>query len=184
MVSSEYQAMSILYKVVPEMVAEPIGWGAYEEMEDTYFFVVRFHELTGDIPDVSDFPAMIAEMHKRGVSPDGKFGLDLITYGGNKPQYFPPSDTWEECFSQGMRSLLEQEEATHGPDDELTELKAALFDKIIPRLLRPLETEGRKLTPSLVHGDLWDGNASVDVNTGTPMIFDATVFYAHNECMF
>lgn len=54
--------------------------------------------------------------------------------------------------------------------------------KIIPRLLRPLESEGRTLTPCIVHGDLWDGNASVDVNTGHPMIFDGTPLYAHNEC--
>jgi len=181
MVSSEFRAMSELYHVVPEMVAEPIAWGEYTEMEDTYFFVVRYHELTEDIPDVSDFPALVAEMHKRGVSPTGKFGFPYITYGGKNPQFFPPSDTWEECFAKGMEHMFELEEQTHGPDDELNELKKGLFDKIIPRLLRPLETDGRKLTPRLVHGDLWDGNASVDVNTGHPMIFDATVFYAHNE---
>lgn len=182
MVSSEFRAMSELYRVVPEMVAEPIAWGEYTEMEDTYFFVVRYHELTEDIPDVSDFPALVAEMHKRGPSPTGKFGFPYITYGGKNPQFFPPSDTWEECFAKGMEHMFELEEQTHGPDDELNELKKGLFDKIIPRLLRPLETDGRKLTPRLVHGDLWDGNASVDVNTGHPMIFDATVFYAHNEC--
>jgi len=40
------------------------------------------------------------------------------------------------------------------------------------------------LVPSLVHGDLWDGNASADVETGRPMIFDATPLYAHKECEY
>ncbi|KAK3315093.1 hypothetical protein B0H66DRAFT_642375 [Apodospora peruviana] len=55
------------------------------------------------------------------------------------------------------------------------------IDMVIPRLLRPLETEGRTLIRTLVHGDLWDGNASVDVSTGRPLIFDPTPLYAHNE---
>jgi protein-ribulosamine 3-kinase len=182
MVSCEYRAMLELYNVIPEMVAEPLGWGSYTDIEDTHFFVCRFHELSDDIPDVSDFPALVAEMHKRGVSKTGKFGFPFITYGGKNPQFFPMSDTWEECFTKGIEWMFNVEEKTHGHDEELAELREQLVKKVIPRLLRPLETEGRKLTPRLVHGDLWDGNASVDVNTGQPMIFDATVLYAHNEC--
>ncbi|XMA09023.1 hypothetical protein WAI453_001814 [Rhynchosporium graminicola] len=142
MVPSEFQSMGVLYNVIPEMVARPVGWGSYESVPDTHFFVCEFHELSEDVPDVADFPALEAEMHKRGVSPDGKFGFSLETFGGNNPQMFP---------------------------------------KVIPRLLRPLETEGRTVVPRLVHGDLWDGNASVDVSTGSPLIFDATPLYAHNE---
>ena len=40
--------------------------------------------------------------------------------------------------------------------------------KVIPRLLRPLETGGRQIKPSLVHGDLYSGNVSVDAVTGGP----------------
>ena len=56
------------------------------------------------------------------------------------------------------------------------------FDKVVPRLLRPLETGGRSIRPSLIHGDLWHGNAETDAETGEPVIFDAASFYAHNEC--
>jgi protein-ribulosamine 3-kinase len=57
-----------------------------------------------------------------------------------------------------------------------------LFDKVIPRLLRPLESEGRSVKPSLVHGDFWYGNSGIDVDADEPLIFDACCFYAHNEC--
>lgn len=59
-----------------------------------------------------------------------------------------------------------------------------MLEKVVPRLLRPLEEDGRTVVPRLCHGDLWDGNVSVDVNTGRPIIFDAIPLYAHNECEF
>lgn len=183
MVSAEYESMKVLHKVIPEMVAEPIAWGAYDE-PDIYFFVCRFVELSEDIPEVSDFPALLAEMHKRGVSPTGEFGFPITTYSGRNPQYFPPSNTWEECFTKGLTGEFNLEEGTHGPDEEMRRLRQDFMTKVVPRLLRPLETEGRTLVPRLVHGDLWDGNASVDVSNGHPMIFDAVPLYAHNECKF
>ncbi|CZS96635.1 uncharacterized protein RAG0_05888 [Rhynchosporium agropyri] len=89
---------------------------------------------------------------------------------------FPVSDTWEDCFSKGMQGIFAAELKTHGPDEEIEMLTKAMVEKVIPRLLRPLETEGRTVVPRLVHGDLWDGNASVDVSTGSPLIFDATPY--------
>lgn len=59
-----------------------------------------------------------------------------------------------------------------------------LFDKVIPRLLRPLESSGRSVKPSLVHGDLWYANSGIDTETGKLLIFDACSFYAHNEYEF
>jgi protein-ribulosamine 3-kinase len=182
MASSEYEGMKALYAVMPELVIEPISWGSYDDEPDTYFFICRFHEMSDDIPDVSDFPALLAEMHRRGVSKMGTFGFPLTTYGGRNPHYFPPSRTWEECFSGGLENTFNMEERTQGETEEMTQLRETIMTKIIPRLLRPLETEGRTLTPRLLHGDIWDGNASVDVNTGQPVIFDPTPLYAHNEC--
>lgn len=174
--------MKIFRSVIPDMVAEPVGWGKYKGMEDTYFFLSHFVEMSDAIPDLADFPQMVAEMHKRGVSPDGKFGFPILLHGGTNPLPTPPCDSWEECFTNMIRTDLEKEEELHGPEKELTELKREIFDKVIPRLLRPMESNGRKIVPRLVHGDLWDGNASVDVNTGRPMMFDPLGLYAHNEC--
>ncbi|KAH9889622.1 Fructosamine kinase-domain-containing protein [Xylariomycetidae sp. FL2044] len=181
MVSGEYSAMSKLYSAAPEMVAEPLGWGSYAADPNIHFFICRFHQLSGDIPSLSDFPKALAEMHKRNVSPTGEFGFDQVTFGGRNPQFFPQSTSWETTFSRGLSLIFDAEETTHGPDDEMTELREGIMNLVIPRLLRPLETEGRSIAPTLVHGDLWDGNASVDVNTGKPMIFDATPLYAHHE---
>lgn len=184
MVRSEYESTKVAYAAWPELVAEPIGWGTYKEEDEVYFLISRFHELSGDIPDVSDFPALLAEMHKKpeAKSKTGEFGFHVTTYGGRNPQTFPLSKTWEECFTKGLKNTFAAEEETQGPDPELTTLREALFTKVVPRLLRPMETEGRKVEPTLCHGDLWDGNASIDAATGEPKIFDVCAVYAHNEC--
>jgi fructosamine-3-kinase len=181
MVSSESIAMTLMYEVMPKMVAKPMGWGAYENMEDTWFVLCKFHEMSDDIPD-EEFPALVAEMHKRAVSPTGKFGYPMETFGGRNPQNFPTSDTWVECFSTGLAGIIAAETKTQGPDEEMHYLTTAMLVKVIPRLLGALESDGRKIVPCLVHGDLWEGNASVDRATGSPMMFDATPIYAHNEC--
>ena len=77
---------------------------------------------------------------------------------------------------------MKQEENAHGPSEDLNRLSPILFDRVIPRLLRPLATEGRPIRPVLVHGDLWHGNMATNDETGAPISFDPAAFWAHNEC--
>ena len=73
-------------------------------------------------------------------------------------------------------------EEAQGPDNQLRDLFRQTMDKVVPRLLRPLETGDRQIEPSLVHGDLYSGNVSIDAEDGRPMLYDAACLYAHNEC--
>lgn len=52
---------------------------------------------------------------------------------------------------------------------------------MIPQVLDPLTAEGRIIKPCLVHGDLWDGNTTTNLETDEPMVFDAAACFAHNE---
>ncbi|KFY93387.1 hypothetical protein V498_04454 [Pseudogymnoascus sp. VKM F-4517 (FW-2822)] len=61
---------------------------------------------------------------------------------------------WEAFFAKSMRQALDLEVERKGPSEELDALSRTLFEKVIPRLLRPLESDGRIVKPSLVHGDL------------------------------
>jgi protein-ribulosamine 3-kinase len=83
-----------------------------------------------------------------------------------------------------MRQALDLEIKAKGYDPEFDVLIPTLFDTVIPRLLRPLESDGRRAKPSLVHGDLWFANSGIDADSDEPLIFDACCFYAHNECNF
>ncbi|KAI1123704.1 Fructosamine kinase-domain-containing protein [Nemania abortiva] len=181
MMSSEFHCMMKIHNIMPDFVPRPIAWGTYASIPNVHFFLCEFRDMTNGLPDVESFSEKVADMHLAGISPNGKFGFDVTTFHGNIPIEHGWSDTWEEYFTRTTRVLFELEQKAQGPNEEIMGLMGPFFGKIIPRLLRPLETSGRSIQPCLIHGDLWHGNVSVDKHTGRPVIFDAACFYAHNE---
>jgi len=91
------------------------------------------------------------------------------------------SESWEDFFFRYVRYMFRAEEIAAGPrTPKLDRLLNVLFNRVIPRLLRPLETGGRTVTPVLLHTDLWAGNSGIDPE-GLPIIFDPCSMYGHNE---
>ena len=174
--------MSIIHNVTPDFVPVPIVVGTYASNSDVHFYLCSFVEMTDEVAEVDTLPAKLAELHLKCVSKNGKFGFDIPTNQGALQQPNSWSDSWEEFFSDMMQRCFDWEQDMHGCDEEMKTLFQAVLGKVIPRLLRPLETGGREIKPRLVHGDLWDGNTSTNVETGKPVIFDASSMYAHNEC--
>ncbi|KAF2650566.1 hypothetical protein K491DRAFT_608567 [Lophiostoma macrostomum CBS 122681] len=183
MMHGEFHSMSALYTSMPFLVPRPIASGSYAKDADISFSLSAFHNMVNadHIPDARTLAPLLADLHKTSVSPSGKFGFHMPTYQGRLPQDTTECETWESSFSRGIARFFELEEEAQGPDDEMAMLRKAVMERVIPRLLRPLETGGRKVVPRLVHGDLWDGNASVNVETGLPIVFDACCSYAHHE---
>lgn len=139
--------------------------------------------MVEELPDITLFTANVARLHLSSVSPNGKYGFPITTYMGPLPQDNRWCDTWEEFFTQGIRRMLELERNAQGPSQELDELASKFYEKVIPRILRPL-TVLKSIQPVLIHGDLWYGNCCTDNDTGKPIVFDACVFWAHNECQY
>ncbi|KAK3382236.1 Fructosamine kinase-domain-containing protein [Lasiosphaeria ovina] len=181
MAETEFESMRLMHDVMPEFVMRPLAWGAFAEEPDAFFLLVPFYDLCRKSIKPPEYVALVAELHRRGAVPGGKFGLPFHTYAGRIRQDFPVRATWEQCFLDGMVLLFDAEEEAQGADEELTRLRQSIFATVIPRLLRPLETEGHRLVPTLCHGDLWFGNAAVDTETGRTMIFDAAPVYAPAE---
>ncbi|KAK0613644.1 hypothetical protein B0T14DRAFT_539424 [Immersiella caudata] len=142
MVRSEFESMRAIQRVLPEL---------------------------NTMPDPDTLGSLLAALHSKSTSPNGKFGFHIPTHAGNVSH---------------MRYALDLEIEKIGPEEELEVLSQALFDKVIPRLLRLLESDGRRVKPSLVHGDLWYANSGVDKTNGRNFVFDACSFYAHNEYEF
>ena len=84
--------------------------------------------------------------------------------------------------------MLELDGKARGESEELKRLQGPFFEKVVPRLLRPLEHRkyGRSVKPVLLHGDLWLGNTSVEEKgidgEAKCVLFDSSAFYGHNEC--
>ena len=206
----EFESITAIAKVLPSLVPKPEAVGTFSSDPDVHFYLCRFvgmkssnnnknkceaassgsHDLL--LPSAQSFGKTIAALHKDSLSPNGKFGFQVPTMQGALMQPNAWKSSWEKFFSDLMERLFDWEEEMHGVDEEMRWLKMKVVEKVIPRLLRPLETGGNAIDACLVHGDLWDGNTAITTGDGEgkgeaeerDLIFDASSFYAHNECEF
>jgi protein-ribulosamine 3-kinase len=183
LVHGEYEAAKALYQIAPDFIPRPIGAGTYKSRPDTHFCLSDYIDMIEELPDMQKFCAALAKMHRDSIphSSNGKFGFHVVTYNGNKDRDVTWCDTWEEMFSRSMQKRVQQERDAQGPSAEMERLLPALFDKVIPRLLRPLHTGENKVRPVLVHGDIWYGNLATNASTDEPIVFDPATIWAHNE---
>lgn len=183
MLHGEFESMRMINSLVPNNCPKPLSWGQCAN-PSLHYLLFSFHELKKGPPDVDRMSQLVANFHTESVkeNPTGKWGFHMTTYNGPLAQDNSWTDTWEESWIRGMKRLFEYEKAARGPSEELEQLIEPYFEKVCPRLLRPLETNGRHITPVLIHGDLWLGNMAVEAETGDPFIFDAASLWGHNEC--
>ncbi|KFY40756.1 hypothetical protein V495_05287 [Pseudogymnoascus sp. VKM F-4514 (FW-929)] len=160
----EFESTSEIHSVVADFTPKPILWGSFNAIPNAHYYICKFYQLGREIPKELEFCAKVAALHSKSISPNGKFGFHVTTYNGNLPQENGYADTWEEFFTNGFKHMLSMNIDRGGPWEEMERLKSAVIDK-----------------PSLVHGDLWCGNAAVDSETGYPLVYDPSSFYAHNE---
>ena len=123
----------------------------------------------------------LADLHLRSVSPTGKFGFHIATCHAKIAQAVNSwEDSWCALYSKHLGHVMRLARPI---------LKWSEFDvvcdltlqKVVPRLLLPLQAEGRILKPCLIHGDCWDGNTAMDKRTDEAFVFDVCSFYGHNE---
>ncbi len=112
----------------------------------------------------------LAALH-RDTAP--RFGWRRDNTIGTTPQHNGWCDDW--CSFFGKRRLAPQlERVAAGGDRGLAAAGRRVIDAL-PALLA-----GHAPAPSLLHGDLWGGNAAVLAN-GEPVIFDPAVYYGDRE---
>lgn len=177
----EFESTQRLAAALPDNVPKAVAYGVCAGDPNRAFFLAEFRDMTDELPSVSEVAAIVAKIHQQ-PSPTGKFGFHVTTFSGKHASDNTWCDTWEEFFTRATKDTMEGELAIHGPDEELQDLSEKILTKVIPRLIRPMETEGRRIEPVLLHGDLWHGNVSVDHATEEPVLYDPCCFYGHNEC--
>jgi protein-ribulosamine 3-kinase len=170
----EFESMLAIHAIVGGYIPKPIWWGSFTTVTDAHYYIYKFYELVDELSEPTEFCETVANLHALSESPNGKFGFHTVTYNGNLPQNNDWASTWEEFFTVGFKHMLEINIERGGSWKEMEELRSAIVTKVIPRLLRPLELNGRTVKPSLVHGDLWCGNTALDTMTGKPSVFSLT----------
>lgn len=112
----------------------------------------------------------LAMLHR---STSSTFGLDHNNYIGSLPQQNQHTGTWSEFFVSRRLLPLVEEAIAKG----LVPLRwREKFDRIFKQLPDWLPEE----PPSLLHGDLWQGNVIVN-SLGAPCLIDPAVYYGHRE---
>ncbi|KAK8032310.1 hypothetical protein PG990_002044 [Apiospora arundinis] len=165
MAIGEYESQKALYSYLPDNISPALAHGTLELKPDSAFFLTKFHSLQSRIIDPTRLAAILTKLHTTSSSPNGKFGFPVTTFKGYVTVNNEWTDTWEEFFSRQFKKEIAWEQSVRGEDAEMEQIAEEFFAKVIPRLLRPLQTEGRSIKPVLCHGDLWHGNIEFDVAT-------------------
>ncbi|MBA2749928.1 MAG: fructosamine kinase family protein [Tatlockia sp.] len=147
-------------------VPKPICWGV---AENSAYIVLEWLKLgTGTTNSWQEMGRNLAAMH-RATSANG-FGWEQNNTIGSTPQINNWTKDWVEFYASrrlGYQFQLAKRKGGNFPQQE--QLLASL-----PQLL------SHQVQPSLVHGDLWGGNAAC-TDRGEPVIFDPATYYGDRE---
>jgi fructosamine-3-kinase len=140
-------------------------------------FVVLEHFPPGAIRDDASLGAALAALH-RSRAPHGpareRFGWHRDNWIGGTPQRNGWSDDWSSFFADARLAPQLALAARNGHAGTLQRHGERLL-VMLPAVLR-----GHEPAPSLLHGDLWSGNAA-GLPDGTPIIFDPAVYVGDRE---
>ncbi|AUC62024.1 Ribulosamine/erythrulosamine 3-kinase potentially involved in protein deglycation [Cyanobacterium sp. HL-69] len=111
----------------------------------------------------------LAQLHQQGKA--DKFGWDYNNTIGSTPQINDWVENWADFFAEKrigyQLKLASRKGATFGNQNNIIEAIKIKLSHHHPQ-------------PSLVHGDLWGGNASF-LAGGIPIIFDPATYYGDRE---
>ncbi|KAH9868112.1 hypothetical protein J1614_007184 [Plenodomus biglobosus] len=197
MFQGEHASLQALHNVVPSICPQSFGHGQLESQPNTYFLVTDFLHLTSrSAPKSNKAPSLAAKLAKLHTTPapvpEGyekpMFGFPTTTCCGNTPQVNRYKKSWADFYAENrLIFILGRAEKKNGKDDEFRKLVEDTAYKVVPRLIGDEHlNNGKGVTPAVVHGDLWSGNAGVGVlgnDKGEPedVTFDSSACYAHSE---
>jgi protein-ribulosamine 3-kinase len=138
---------------------EPISHGAAGASS---FLLMEFLELKAR-GDFAALGRMLAALHRRQGE---RFGWARDNYIGSTPQPNGAHDSWAQFWRE--RRLAPQLALAKNNGYTLD------ADHVLDLL------EGHEPAPSLLHGDLWSGNAGF-LAGGAPALFDPAVYYGDRE---
>jgi len=137
---------------------------------DRAYLAMEYLELDGE-GEWPQLGRMLASLHR---ATGARFGWRRDNFIGSTPQRNPAHDDWAAFWREAR--LLPQLElaARNGLGARLVDAGTRLAEAL-PGLLA-----GHAPQPSLLHGDLWSGNAAF-IAGGSPVLFDPAVYYGDRE---
>ncbi|KAF1934410.1 Ketosamine-3-kinase [Didymella exigua CBS 183.55] len=196
MFEGEHASLNAINTIVPSLCPRSYGYGNFESDPNTSFLITDFLHLTSRSSSRSNAPSLaqkLAKLHTTSApTPDGydrpMFGFPYTTCCGDTPQDNSYKESWADFYAENrLRSILRGGEKAQGPDNEFHNLVEATASQVVPQLIGDDHlNNGKRVTPVVVHGDLWSGNASTGVIGSKEgeledLVFDSSACYAHSE---
>jgi fructosamine-3-kinase len=168
MFEAEVRGLKLLLNSKTIRIPEVIGANSNESYQ---FIVMEFIESHSKASDYWELLGCgLAAMHKASSN---AFGLDHDNYLGSLPQFNAPKNLWIEFFiTQRLQVQLKTGVDSSAIDLSITKKFEELFKKL-PSII--IEEK-----PSLLHGDLWNGNLITD-DKGLPCLIDPAVYFGNRE---
>ncbi|KAF2014446.1 hypothetical protein BU24DRAFT_410192 [Aaosphaeria arxii CBS 175.79] len=141
-------------KLSPELIPKPHAWGQFNAADPkAYYYLCDFLELTKDVPDPVSLCEKLVTLQKRSASPSNMFGFHVKPLRGNLPLDTTWNPSWQSFFIQLFRGSLELDQARNRQWSETEQkLIEQTMTHVVPRVLGPLETGGRFVKASHIHG--------------------------------
>jgi fructosamine-3-kinase len=170
MFAAEARGLSEMAATETIKVPIPICWGV---SGDRSYLAIEYLDLTTRANPQSwmQMGRNLAAMHRYRVSSSSQFGWHIHNTIGTTTQINTWESDWVKFFINhriGYQLQIARDQGGYFPRS--AELLAAM-----PQLLA-----NDRFQPSLVHGDLWGGNASLTTD-GNPVIFDPATYWGDRE---
>lgn len=150
-------------------VPEIVGIGI---VDDQARIELEYLELAGlDRHSAATLGRQLAELHRHG---NERFGWSDDNWIGGTPQPNDWHGEWSRFFAERRLRPQLRRAAAHGMERKLVERGESVAERLGAFFI---DYHPR---PSLLHGDLWGGNAGA-LPDGTPVIFDPAVYYGDRE---
>ena len=85
------------------------------------------------------------------------FSFEVTTCDGKLPYTVAWEESRATIFGKLLHGVLKLDIEANGVWPELEAAAEQVLTSVIPRLLGNLQSDGRELKPSLIHGDCWEG---------------------------
>jgi fructosamine-3-kinase len=169
MFSAEAEGLREIARTRTVRVPEPVCHGA---SADACWLVLEHLELRSpDQRSMRELGCQLARMHR---VTSGCYGWRRDNAIGATPQINTESGDWIAFWRAQRLGFQLELAASKGHGGRLVAGGRRLMEKL------PAFYAGYRPVPSLLHGDLWSGNAAVDAQ-GAPVIFDPAVYYGDCE---
>ncbi|KAF2812598.1 uncharacterized protein BDZ99DRAFT_474744 [Mytilinidion resinicola] len=104
MFNDEWESSREIYKLMPDFIPEPFGFGKYKvENPATYFYLSEFVDMdVTTAPPPDEFTARLAAMHRDSQSPTGNFGFQVATCDGKMAHTVDWQESWADSLPKAV----------------------------------------------------------------------------------